>query len=62
MFQESIIGEQAKSIDMRKKSCIHVGLPKFKDTVGYRSPRKFKIGVCQKEPARIEDRSRQMKA
>jgi hypothetical protein len=29
----SIIGEQAKSIDMRKKSCLYVGLRKFKDTV-----------------------------
>jgi len=32
----SIIGEQPKSIDMRKKSCIYVGLQKFKDTVRIR--------------------------
>jgi hypothetical protein len=29
----SIIGGQAKIIDMRQKSCIYVGLRKFKDTV-----------------------------
>ncbi|MFX0203972.1 MAG: hypothetical protein ACFFCW_48360 [Candidatus Hodarchaeota archaeon] len=34
----SIIGGQAKIIDMRKKSCIYVGLRKFKDTVRNRSP------------------------
>jgi len=45
----SIIWEQAKIIDMRKKSCIYVGLGEFKDTVSYRSLRKFEIGVWQKE-------------
>jgi len=33
----SIIGGQVKSIDMRKKSCLYVGLRKFKDTVRNRS-------------------------
>ena len=45
----SIIGERAKIIDMRKKCSIYVDLRKIKDTVSYRSPRKFKIGVWQKE-------------
>ena len=33
----SIIEGRAKIIDMRKKSCIYVGLRKFKDTVRNRS-------------------------
>jgi hypothetical protein len=38
----SFIEGPGKIIDMRKKSCIYVGLPKFKDTVSFRSSRGLK--------------------
>jgi hypothetical protein len=37
------------SIDLRQKPCIHRDQGNFKDTVSYRSPRKFEIGASQKE-------------
>jgi hypothetical protein len=43
------VNGSSRGIYLRLKSCIHAGQENFNNTVSYRSPRKFKIGVWQKE-------------